>query len=209
MSDIDKKKSNSSTDDKNLGRRKIVKSLVAGGGVIGASSTVDKWAKPVVDSLTLPAHAQTTMADPLGNFVVEDRAITMNSNEMFNEMLSDESLSEELLEFFLPSAQAGIGPCDAGNCSVDINATFSSTTANFCLNVMGSASGSDQGSTSINPDSNPPSCGSVDLGPVIINSGEFVNGEWVLDVLVFGMSSNVSTNIALTVGGLECDPSAM
>ncbi len=42
-------------------RRKLLKSLVAGGGAaVTANSLPDKWAKPVVDSVLLPAHAQTT-----------------------------------------------------------------------------------------------------------------------------------------------------
>ena len=205
MSDIDKKNdSNSSTDDKNLGRRKIVKSLIAGGGVIGAASTVDKWAKPVVSSLTLPAHAQTTEvdADPLGNFFILDRLIVTNSNNTFDEMLADESMSEELLEFFLPSANAGPS-CQIGNCSIDIDATFTGTDAYFCLAVDGSNL-TDQ--TTINPNDTPPSCGSVVLGPVQINGGQFIGGQWLLDVFVDGNLSNVSTTITLSTGGSQCAP---
>lgn len=201
MSDLDKQNdSNSSTDDKNLGRRKIVKSLVAGGGVIGAASTVDKWAKPVVNSLTLPVHAQTTQADPLGSHSVSDHAIAMNTNNSFDEMIADESLSDELLEFFLPSANAGYGFCHPANCSIDIDATFSGTKARFCLS--GATTGEHSNVTMLNPNDNPPTCGSAHLGPVYIDSGEFVNGEW--NILAF--VGNVSTDIVLTTGGMECVP---
>jgi len=39
-------------------RRKLLKSLAAGGGVWTTSKVLpDRWHKPVVDSIILPAHA--------------------------------------------------------------------------------------------------------------------------------------------------------
>jgi len=39
--------------------------MVIGGGAIAAAKTMpEQWAKPVVDSLILPSHAQTSMPDP-------------------------------------------------------------------------------------------------------------------------------------------------
>lgn len=38
-------------------RRKVLKT---GGFVISAGAVVDKWAKPVVESVLLPAHAQSS-----------------------------------------------------------------------------------------------------------------------------------------------------
>ena len=49
----------------NESRRKILKSIVAGSGaVIAGKSLPENWTKPVVDSVTLPAHAQTSVAPP-------------------------------------------------------------------------------------------------------------------------------------------------
>ncbi len=46
-------------------RRKLLKSLATGGGVaLTAKSLPEKWAKPVVDSVILPVHAQTTKEEP-------------------------------------------------------------------------------------------------------------------------------------------------
>ncbi len=44
-------------------RRKVLKKLLVGGGAaVAASQTLPtKWTKPVVDSVILPAHAQTTV----------------------------------------------------------------------------------------------------------------------------------------------------
>lgn len=42
-------------------RRKLLRSLMAGSGVtITAHSLPEKWAKPIVNSIALPAHAETT-----------------------------------------------------------------------------------------------------------------------------------------------------
>ncbi len=48
---------------KNVGksRRKVLKSIAAGSGVVlAAKSLPEKWTKPVVNSVMLPAHAQTS-----------------------------------------------------------------------------------------------------------------------------------------------------
>jgi hypothetical protein len=42
-------------------RRKLLKSVAAGGGAIIAGKTLpEKWTKPAVDAVVLPAHAQTS-----------------------------------------------------------------------------------------------------------------------------------------------------
>lgn len=51
------KKKNSGTPDK---RRAALRKLVVSGGIIG---TAKGWSKPVVESIVMPAHAQTS--DPL------------------------------------------------------------------------------------------------------------------------------------------------
>ena len=43
-------------------RRKLLKSVAAGGGAIIAGKTLpEKWTKPAVDAVMLPAHAQTSL----------------------------------------------------------------------------------------------------------------------------------------------------
>ena len=47
----------------NESRRKLLKSIAAGSGAIVAGKSLpDKWTAPVVDSVLLPAHAQTSPA---------------------------------------------------------------------------------------------------------------------------------------------------
>ena len=46
-------------------RRKLLKSIATGSGVIVAGKSLpENWTKPVVDTVMLPAHAQTTTPTP-------------------------------------------------------------------------------------------------------------------------------------------------
>ena len=57
-----KKSTDNAIQDQPTGRRKTLKKLLVGGGVAAVGSTLPtKWTKPVVDSIILPAHAQTTV----------------------------------------------------------------------------------------------------------------------------------------------------
>lgn len=47
-------------------RRKLLKSIAAGSGAIVAGKSLpDSWSRPVVDSVILPAHAQTSAEPPV------------------------------------------------------------------------------------------------------------------------------------------------
>lgn len=48
----------------NNARRKLLKGTIAGGAAIGTGLMADKWAKPVVNSVLMPAHAQTSLIGP-------------------------------------------------------------------------------------------------------------------------------------------------
>ena len=57
-----KKHTEQHTDSEaNTGRRKAVKRLLVGGGVIGATAHSEKWTRPVMDSVVLPTHARMTL----------------------------------------------------------------------------------------------------------------------------------------------------
>jgi len=59
-------------------RRKLLKSAAIGGGALGAIN----WSKPIVNAVSLPAHAQTT--DGSGNLPggKEVRADQINSSKI-------------------------------------------------------------------------------------------------------------------------------
>lgn len=45
-------------------RRRIIKRLIAGGGITATAHLLpDKWSKPVIESVVLPAHAQSSPSD--------------------------------------------------------------------------------------------------------------------------------------------------
>ena len=51
--------------ESNHSRRKLLKSIAAGSGaVVIGKSLPDSWSKPVVDSVVLPVHAQTSPCTP-------------------------------------------------------------------------------------------------------------------------------------------------
>ncbi|MDH3690312.1 MAG: hypothetical protein OEU36_12615 [Gammaproteobacteria bacterium] len=55
----------SDSNQHNQQRRDALKKLITGSSAIGAAAVMpDKWAKPVVDAVLLPAHAQTSPRVP-------------------------------------------------------------------------------------------------------------------------------------------------
>lgn len=41
-------------------RRKSLRKILIGAGVLGGASSADKWSRPAVDSVLLPAHAESS-----------------------------------------------------------------------------------------------------------------------------------------------------
>lgn len=75
---------------KSEARRSTLKTLLAGGGVLGLGALPKEWSKPVVDAVFLPAHAQTSVLGAsgfTGSFIVER--------------------GPGLLDFLIPNAYAG------------------------------------------------------------------------------------------------------
>lgn len=62
---MSKKTERTITRSKQL-RREALKSIVVGGGAVAAIKTMpEQWAKPLVNSLIIPSHAQTSASDPV------------------------------------------------------------------------------------------------------------------------------------------------
>jgi hypothetical protein len=56
----DKEKKTDSEDDARSQRRRSLRRMLAGAGVVTAAGSASGWGKPVIDSVLLPAHAQAT-----------------------------------------------------------------------------------------------------------------------------------------------------
>lgn len=88
---------NSNQNDQNPGqpkRRSTLKSLLLGGGALTLGSLPNQWVKPVVDTVALPAHAETTT--PARN------GFTVN--------VVEETRAPGLLDRLIPSAHASAAP---------------------------------------------------------------------------------------------------
>lgn len=190
----------SNSDKNNKGRRKAVKSIAAGAGIVAAAGSVDKWGKPIINSVMVPAHAQMSNnnMNAIGIFSVANTMVSSTVEDMSSELIADESISEELLEFFMPSASANGGGFCGVNCSIDVEATFTETIAYFCLN--GPTTGFHQNNATVDFNAMPATCGSASLGPVNVTGGTFVDPNWVLDIT----TANVSTTVTITPGGMGC-----
>lgn len=101
-------------------RRKLLKSIAAGSGaVIAGKSLPENWARPVVDSVMLPAHAQTSVTRSF--FVNNPNRITQMDNRLLG------VTPEELI------AQSEAGPLNWL-----VKPAEAQPTANiFCINVTG------------------------------------------------------------------------
>ena len=79
-------------------RRKLLKSIAAGSGAIVAGKSLpEEWARPVVDSVMLPVHAQTSVEAP--SFVSQGGPLPSAS-------LDSESLFADLSDALVPEAKA-------------------------------------------------------------------------------------------------------
>jgi len=194
--DTDEKKKNSSAEEKQSGRRKLLKSVVAGGGAATVAKALpDQWARPVIDAVLLPSHAQTSITSR-GGFVASG-PIAMNEAE---QNVAEQGFSEELLEFFAPAAKAGAGGTPISNMALTANdagdsflcAEFNATTEVIAVQIQNPG-------TSASFTSNDCLFGADVLG------GNFVDGTgWQVDIRPF--KANVTT-VTLVQGVSGCDGS--
>lgn len=181
-------------------RRKILKSLVAGGGALTAAKvTPEQWTKPVVEAVLLPSHAQTTVtgrtSSPFGNFT-SGPVVVDAVNPTSEQLLADEEISEELLEFFMPSAHAQ-PMCSNLSCDVEFSASVQETSMSICW------SGDSFGSTVRRVD--PASLIAVGITPIpgsirALGNCNYVEPNWVCEL------TNSSTMVVLSPGGTGCVP---
>lgn len=80
-------------------RRKLLKSIAAGSGaIIAGKSLPEKWSRPVVDSVLLPAHALTS------NQIYSSENVMTAMNE---QQTGGNSLLASMTNSFIPEASAG------------------------------------------------------------------------------------------------------
>lgn len=94
------------------GRRKLLKSALLGGGAAATSLYLapERWTRPIIQSVTLPAHAQTS-PDTLG-----DGPWASGGPLQDGSLPRDRSFAQRLSDFFVQPAAAGIvegEPCPA------------------------------------------------------------------------------------------------
>jgi hypothetical protein len=128
--------------DSRNARRKLLSSIVAGGGALGATKLLpSEWTTPLVESVLLPAHAQTTSAigSPLGGFS-SGGSVDLTSNSISraaDPMIADKNVDEALIDFLLPQAHALPIMMDAclaitATCNIQFDATFSENNFAVC-----------------------------------------------------------------------------
>lgn len=116
----------------NDARRRLLKSIVAGGGVFAVGRTLPaSWREPVVKAVILPAHAQTSpFTGPTGNFGAAVAAGLSGSSES----------GPSILDMFVPPAHANSFAAKLGNLSFDAYWTVREDDAVICgeaLHLLG------------------------------------------------------------------------
>ncbi len=104
-------------------RRKLLKALTLGGGAATAWKLPAEWSKPIVESVTLPAHAQTTSDEestPTLRRAASTGAtpvnITLHENVSSSLFAANPDMLRRLMDVYLPNAHAFEGlmyPADA------------------------------------------------------------------------------------------------
>lgn len=102
-------------------RRRLLKALGGAGGTIAAGKVLpEKWTRPVVESVLLPAHAQATGQNPVLNFA---GSVTPGASAG-----PGPSTANKVLDFLIPPAHATFAPEVTGTLCVSVTgSSFSAT----------------------------------------------------------------------------------
>ena len=178
-----------SADSKTQGRRKLLKSVVAGGGAATVAKMMpEQWARPVVDSVMLPSHARTSQVSPFGPFMNANGPFAMADQET---QLAEQGFSKELLEFFAPVAEAGgVSIIGMSEMSLTVNEAGDSYLCGTCNSTT---------QVEVVQVTNNSFATAGCLHGYIFNGGNFVeNVGWNVNF------PNLSTTVTLAPGGLGC-----
>jgi len=103
-----------SNNKSNNSKRKLLKSIAAGSGaVVAGKSLPESWARPIVNSIVLPAHAATTATDARSTSLVLDAGGTSGDLEYIPNFgattdFDDTNLIAKISEIIVPTAHADI-----------------------------------------------------------------------------------------------------
>lgn len=107
--------SNDTNNDTRAGggsRRRLLKTALLGGASVTAFKLApESWTRPVVEAVSLPAHAQTSLTLPDGSWASVAESIGPGPAR-------DRGLGERLLNAILPEARAGLAPLPPDGCGV-------------------------------------------------------------------------------------------
>lgn len=112
------------TGQKKITRRKLITTTGAAcGTALGANSLPEQWLKPIVNSIILPAHAQTSVGCEVSCLSPATYCSSGDSDAIRLTVSEDGTIQVQTLDGM---ASALIDICDGGSLSVDIGAnTFS------------------------------------------------------------------------------------
>jgi len=106
-------------------RRKLLKSIAAGSGAIVAGKSLpDSWSRPVVDSVMLPAHAQTSYGPYAGAATTPGSA------------LEPESIFAKAADSLIPQADASVYPTIEPYACVEPNADLDKATVKLFVRAI-------------------------------------------------------------------------
>lgn len=111
--------------NKSSARRKLLKSVVAGGGILATGRLLpESWSRPVVQAVMLPAHAQTSPpAGITGGFGPATSVGGMNER------------GRSIMDFFVQPARAQTGGAVVGNVFFTASWTVRENDAEICGNA--------------------------------------------------------------------------
>jgi hypothetical protein len=186
-------------------RRKLLKSIAAGSGaVIAGKSLPESWSRPIVDSVMLPAHAQTSPPAPQ-TYEYYGTDIT---GEFVSNEFEDNNLFAGIMNTVLPEAHAHaftyvISVLVTGGGTADVS--FINHNDYAKINVSGVAlDGTPSGNVSVDPSScSIPSSG----GPSSLQLINYTDGDATVLVQVNGGSSTFQYDVPMSpIGPVETSP---